>query len=149
MARCPGAAPVIAAKSLRLSRVGGFIPLVPCITTVNGMFTILVHDRPMASILLHDASSGDKMQVNTDRILYAVPGQPYGHAGSRVYMDNERFMLDVRETPEEIHSAVNRALLRIHAPDSQTLKNKAREEMRKAFEARESKLSGGNKSPIP
>lgn len=88
----------------------------------------------MASILLHDASSGDKVQVNADRILYATSGQPYGHEGSRVFMDNERLTLDVRETPAEINKAINHALESIHSPDSENLKREARAEMQKALE---------------
>lgn len=88
----------------------------------------------MASILLHDASSGDKMQVNADRIMYATPGYTYGHEGSRVFMDNERITLDVRETPAEINKVINRALERIHSPDSDHLKREGRAEMQKAIE---------------
>lgn len=74
------------------------------------------------------------MQVNADRIMYATPGHAYGHEGSRVFMDNERITLDVRETPAEINKAINLALDSIHSPDTGHLKREARAEVQKAIE---------------
>jgi len=74
----------------------------------------------MVSIVLH-YSSGTEIQINADRIMYSLPC-PEDNTATRVYMDDERFAADVKETPTEISNLINAAKLRIFSPDSQAVK---------------------------
>ena len=78
----------------------------------------------MVSIALH-SSSGTEIQINADRIMYSLPC-PEDNTATRVYMDDEKFAVDVKETPTEISNLVNAAKRRIFSPDSQAVKEEAR-----------------------
>lgn len=74
----------------------------------------------MVSIVLH-YSSGTEIQINADRIMFSLPC-PEDNTATRVYMDDERFAVDVKEIPTEISNLINAAKLRIFSPDSQAAK---------------------------
>jgi len=78
----------------------------------------------MVSIVLH-SSSGTEIQINADRIMYSLPCHE-DNTATRIYMDDEKFAADVKETPAQISDLINAAKLRIFSPDSQAVKEEAR-----------------------
>lgn len=72
----------------------------------------------MVSIVLH-CLTGSPIQVDADRIMYSLPS-PEDKNATRVYLDTEKYTVDVKETPETISNLINTAKLQVFNPDSDT-----------------------------
>lgn len=89
----------------------------------------------MVSIVLHSIA-GDKIQINADRIMYSMPHTLIS-PNTRVYMDDEKFAADVKETPAQISELINTAKRRIFSPDYQSPKEAAEARARLAEHLRQ------------